>query len=175
MHGKSLSGMLKTLYIHGLDSAPRPDKLEILKSLELDVDGLHIDYRENLDAYWVLENYIRQNDIEFIIGSSYGGMLGYYLSAALNIPALLFNPALHSMSLEPELPKLRDIPQAPLFVVLGANDQTIHPKKTLDFFRANKIKTARIITCHWLAHKIDLRTFEEMAQWARHSLITRKA
>lgn len=161
-----LDQKLKILYVHGLDSAPRQDKSDILRRLGAEVHALHIDYRENPDAYWILYSYIVKEGINFLVGSSYGGMLSYYLAGDLNIPALLFNPALHSVSLEPELPKQLKHPQANIFVVLGANDKTIPPQKSLKFFKAHQIKNTRIITCEWLAHQIDLITFQEMCQWA---------
>lgn len=149
---------------------PKPEKLDILRQLDLDVSGLHINYRENTDAYRILENYIAQNNIEFLAGSSFGGMLAYYLAGAFQIPALLFNPALHFQNVEPELPSEKPHPQKNLYVVLGAHDQTVNPKQSLQFFKDNKVKAARIVSCHWLAHKIDLQTFREMSAWAVNSL-----
>ncbi|MEA2043320.1 MAG: YqiA/YcfP family alpha/beta fold hydrolase [Bacteroidota bacterium] len=166
---------MKTIYIHGLDSSPRPDKIKILESLGLEVEALHIDYRKNPDAYAVLEQYMQNSDIEFIVGSSLGGRLGFYLSARFQIPALLFNPALHSLSLDMETPAIPEKINEEQFFVLGENDQTINPKQTKDFIRKNKLKkNIRLITCHWLAHQIDLRTFEEMSRWAVESLTAKK-
>jgi predicted esterase YcpF (UPF0227 family) len=166
-----LDKKLKIIYIHGLDSEPKPAKIDALREISQEVSALHIDYRENPDAFWVLQSYIQREGIEFLVGSSYGGMLAYYLAAELKLPALLFNPALHSMSLQPELPKNISTHEKPLYVVLGANDQTIRPNFTLEFFRKNKIKNARIVTCHHLAHKIDVQTFKEMSRWALFSFL----
>ena len=166
-----VKNIMKTLYIHGLDSSPRKDKVQILKDLGLEVSALHIDYRENPDAYSVLEQYIAANEIDFIVGSSMGGMLGFYLAERFKIPALLFNPALHSVSVEMEHPEMPKSFEQQIFIVLGENDQTINPKNTKQILRKNKLKkNVRVLTCSWLAHQIDLRTFHEMSSWTIGSL-----
>ena len=71
---------IKTVYIHGLDGYPKPEKMEIMKQAGLDVSALHLNYRENKNVYSDLKNLIINNKAEFLVGSSFGGMLSYYLA-----------------------------------------------------------------------------------------------
>ncbi len=69
---------MKALYIHGLDSKPNPTKLKIIESFGCKVLAQHINYRSTPNAFALLDKYIVDNKIEFIIGSSLGGRLGYW-------------------------------------------------------------------------------------------------
>ena len=82
------------LYIHGLDSSPLKEKLDILKASGMNVFALHIDYRNQKNSYDLLENFAKKNEINFIVGSSLGGYIGFWLAEQLGIPCLLLNPAL---------------------------------------------------------------------------------
>jgi len=159
---------IKTVYIHGLDSEPRPEKMEIMKQAGFDVYAIQINYRENKDAYVELKKLIFDKKAEFIIGSSFGGMLGYWLSEELSIPALLFNPAMVFQSVQVNLPKI-DLFNCPMrMVVLGEQDDVIDPVKNKQFFNSKQRTglTQKILSCSWLGHSIDFQTFEEMTFFA---------
>ncbi len=85
---------MKTLYIHGLDSYPVPEKTQIMKDAGLTVVALHINYREQLAVYETLKDTSIRKKVKFIIGSSLGGYLAYWLAEDLGLPCLLFNPAM---------------------------------------------------------------------------------
>ena len=86
---------MRTLYLHGLDSHPTPEKNEIMKNAGLELTALHISYREKLGVYETMKDTAIRKKIEFIIGSSLGGYIGNLLAEDLGIPCLLFNPAMH--------------------------------------------------------------------------------
>jgi predicted esterase YcpF (UPF0227 family) len=88
------------LYIHGLDSSPLKEKLDILKGAGMNVFALHIDYRNQKNSYDLLENFAKKNEINFIVGSSLGGYIGFWLAEQLGIPCLLLNPALAYRSID---------------------------------------------------------------------------
>ncbi len=164
---------MKTLYIHGLDSSPKPEKITILKNLGLEVFALHIDYRSDNDTcYKTLKRYAQENSIEFIIGSSLGGFLGFYLSEDLAIPCLLFNPAMHFPTLEIEKPKVNLGICPKRLVVLGEQDSTVDPRQNWTFFKSldGNGTQQRVLSCNWLAHNIDFSTFREMTIWALAAL-----
>ncbi len=163
---------MKTLYIHGLDSFPRPKKLKILEQAGLIVHALHIDYRNQYHAYNLLYEYATKNKIEFIVGSSLGGLLGYYLSKQLGIKCLLFNPALIFKSIELHIPQLKEDNCKARYIVLGAKDPIINPVKNLNFLEKNNNKDTvqKIITCNWLEHSIDFITFSETVNWAVNNI-----
>ena len=66
------------LYIHGLDSSPLKEKLDILKASGMNVFALHIDYRNQKNSYDLLENFAKKNEINFIVDSSLGGYIDAY-------------------------------------------------------------------------------------------------
>ena len=160
---------MKTLYIHGLDSHPVPEKLEILKDSGLDVVALHIDYRKENRVYKKLKSTIQKEQVAFIVGSSMGGFLAYWLAEDLGLPCLLFNPAMSYMDeLMPHLPEINNRLCPARFVVIGAHDESVDPQKNTQFFRSVERPSChqRVVVCEWLAHQIDFNTFEEMVGWA---------
>ena len=82
------------LYIHGLHSKVNLAKTAILENYFHRVTALNINYTEELDAYHILRDQCVKESVDFIIGSSFGGYLGFYLSRELQLPSILFNPAL---------------------------------------------------------------------------------
>jgi len=164
---------MKTLYLHGLDSHPLPEKNKIMKDAGLELTALHINYREKLGVYETMKDTALRMKIEFIIGSSLGGYIGNILAEDLGLPCLLFNPAMHNTDVfYSRMPIIEDRKCTARFIVLGNNDPTINPNYTLEVFGAADLNSVdqRIITCHWLGHEIDLRTFKEMVYWALFNL-----
>ncbi|MEN8120775.1 MAG: YqiA/YcfP family alpha/beta fold hydrolase [Bacteroidota bacterium] len=159
---------IRAVYIHGLDSEPLPGKMEIMKQAGFDVSAIHINYRENKDAYAELKKLIVEKKTEFIIGSSFGGMLGYWLSEELGISALLFNPAMVYQSVQVDLPKIENLKCPMRIVVLGEQDDVVDPVKNKQFFGSKQRDglIQKVLSCSWLGHSIDFQTFEEMTFFA---------
>jgi len=168
---------MKTLYIHGLDSYPVPEKTQIMKDAGLMVVALHLNYREKLAVYETLKDTVIRKKVKFIIGSSLGGYLGYWLAEDLGLPCLLFNPAMiYDDVFYSKIPSIDD-PKCPSrFIVLGAKDKTLKPQDTLKFLKANHREgiDQHTVTCEWLGHQIDYKTFDEMVNWAVYSLNLKK-
>ncbi len=165
---------MNTLYIHGLDSFPVPEKKKIMSRAGLDVVALHINYRQKLGVYETLKDAILQKKIKFIIGSSLGGFLGYWLAEDTGLPCLLFNPVMNAKNqvFYSTIPKIDDLKCPARYVVLGAKDDLLDSKKTLDILNKKK-RTGihqQIVTCEWLGHQIDFFTFDEMINWALYSM-----
>ncbi|MBP9135514.1 MAG: hypothetical protein KBF31_00790 [Chitinophagales bacterium] len=166
------------LYIHGLDSSPLKEKLDILKASGMNVFALHIDYRNQKNSYDLLENFAKKNEINFIVGSSLGGYIGFWLAEQLGIPCLLLNPALAYRSIDNVLVPPIGKSFCPLrIIVLGKLDDVVLSQDTLKWLDVYpKSKTIeRIFECHWLAHGIDLNTFKEFTvlsvQILEHNLV----
>lgn len=159
---------VKTVYIHGLDSEPLPEKIKIMEQAGFDVSAIKINYRENKDAYSELKKLILDKKAEFIIGSSFGGMLGYWLSEELGIPALLFNPAMVFQSVQVDLPKIESFNCPMRIVVLGEQDDVVDPEKNKQFFHSKLREglTQKVLLCSWLGHSIDFQTYEEITFFA---------
>ena len=159
---------IKTVYIHGLDGEPKPEKMEIMKQAGLEVSALHLNYRENKNVYSELKELIIKNKVKFLIGSSFGGMLAYYLAEELGIPCLIFDPAIAYRSVQVEIPKIKSNICPLRIVVLGEKDDIINPIENAKIFN-QKEKTGliqKVVTCNWLGHQIDLQTFDEMVFFA---------
>lgn len=164
---------MRTLYLHGLDSHPTPEKNKIMKDAGLTLTALHISYREKLGVYETMKDTAIRKKIEFIVGSSLGGYIGNVLAEDLGLPCLLFNPSMHYTDVfYSKIPVIED-PKCPArYVVLGHNDPTVNPHHSLKVFGQADATAMdqRILTCHWLGHQVDERTFREMIHWALFNL-----
>ena len=168
---------MKTLYIHGLDSFPVPEKIKILENAGMEVTALHLDYRTQMDSFQILKQVILDQEIEFIVGSSMGGYIGYWLGEDLGLPCLLFNPAMSfSSSLDEHRPAVENRLCPARFVVIGTLDETVDPKKNIEFFKDAERADCqqRVVRCEWLSHQIDFNTFDEMVVWALRGLQNNK-
>lgn len=159
---------MKAIYIHGLHSEINPNKIKILEEAGLEVIAPEIDYeKEQAAVYPRIKALMEKEQIEVLVGSSMGGFMAYWLARELNLPALLFNPALHFESMQPFIPKLDSKYHPPLFVCSGEKDKTVHPKLLREYLNKEHgdDSNLRIISASWLAHQIDLQTFRGMTAW----------
>jgi len=158
--------MKKVIYIHGLGSSPKPSKLDIIRSYA-EVVALHLDYEQDPDSYKKILQLALDEEVEGVIGSSLGGLIGHHLSENLGLPALLFNPALYrevpkayGMQLEQEISPAK-------MVVQGAKDEVVDPtpvRAILD----SKYRTdclIHIIINQDMGHQIDLVNFKRYVNW----------
>ena len=123
--------MKNVLYLHGLESSNVGDKVDFLKS-KANVVAPAMDYSDpSLEEklFYIVEKF--QPDL--IIGSSMGGFVGMLLANYYGIDCLVFNPAIHSRPMEPNLNKLISsniyLSFVPV-VVLGLEDEVINPDKS---------------------------------------------
>lgn len=159
---------MKILYIHGLDSSPNPERMGWLTDKGHAVSALHLDYRNQPDSYDILKGKVQSDQIEYIVGSSLGGRLGFWLSEEFGLSCLLFNPAL---ALEiPGLtnPSLSHFGCNKRYVVLGAQDDVVNPQETWEWLRKMEREglTQRIGMFQHLGHQIDRDIYEESCRWA---------
>jgi uncharacterized protein len=125
--------MKSILYLHGLESSNICDKVDFLKE-NANVVAPSIDYSDpglEEKLFYIVEKF----EPDVIIGSSMGGYVGMMLANKYNIDCVLFNPAIHSRPMEPNLRSLiYDGPKHGLnsVVVLGLEDEVIDPAKTED-------------------------------------------
>jgi hypothetical protein len=125
--------MKSILYLHGLESSNICDKVDFLKE-NANVVAPSIDYSDpglEEKLFYIVEKF----EPDVIIGSSMGGYVGMMLANKYDIDCVLFNPAIHSRPMEPNLRSLiYDGPKHGLnsVVVLGLEDEVIDPAKTED-------------------------------------------
>ena len=114
-----------------------------LQAIELQFDKSEINYRKD-SVYSLLRKRIRAFEPDFLVGSSMGGYLGYHLAAEFQLPALLFNPALHHRTtIDPPVPALDIIPPK-IKVVIGENDDVVIPQDTLSWLDDNYRKKGNL-------------------------------
>jgi predicted esterase YcpF (UPF0227 family) len=122
---------MKIVYLHGLESNNLGAKNDWLKS-NYDIFDPYVNYHES-NIYQNLKSKISVFEPDLIIGSSMGGYFAHEIAKELNVNAVLFNPALHSRSFEPDMnghfigkynPKM--------YLVLGKNDDVINSLITIE-------------------------------------------
>lgn len=153
------------LYIHGLDSSPNEAKMAEIEK-HGNAIGLHLNYREQVDAFQILSKTIEENNITHIIGSSMGGYLGFYLAHKYQLPCLLFNPALSQRSVEVGVERLKqECPKR--LIVLGMKDEVVDPKETIDFLDSSPYVALEqeVIHNQNLEHQIPLDVFSKAVQY----------
>lgn len=151
--------MRKVLYLHGLNSMLHQDRREVLQSFGLEIFAPSCDYERNPH---LLNDLIEEFHPDAVIGSSAGGLAGFYFSGLKEIPALLFNPALPFRNYIPQIPEL---PQRTKFlqIVIGARDTDVPSMHTFDFLRMEFDKTVPM-EIHWInnmEHRIPLSIFQK--------------
>ncbi|MEM1134329.1 MAG: YqiA/YcfP family alpha/beta fold hydrolase [Bacteroidota bacterium] len=154
---------MNILYLHGLDSFPDPGKIEILESKGHSVTSLHLEYRKQVDAFDLIYKAAVKDSIEYVVASSVGGYYGYWLGHKLEVNQLLFNPAMPFRSIRVQDHNILERASVSSNVVLGANDETIPHNLNINYFSSKE--NARLVTCQWLGHRVDLQTFTEMINW----------
>ncbi|WP_299455758.1 YqiA/YcfP family alpha/beta fold hydrolase [uncultured Microscilla sp.] len=154
---------MNLLYIHGLDSSPRPDKVAVLQDIADNVWAPQLNYRENPDTFAYLLEGAKKREINYIVGSSAGGFMGYWLAPHLQCKALLFNPALAFQSIIQQIVTLTTVTSFQPFysIILGGQDEVIPPQTTLDFLMKHNSPTQYYIDhINSLGHQIDMPTYE---------------
>lgn len=159
---------MRILYIHGLDSRPNPERISSLEAEGHQVFALHLDYRLQPNSYKQLRRLAREREVEAIVGSSLGGLMGFWLAEELGLPCLLFNPAVYygrekaNIKLEAQL----GCPQR--WVVIGADDEVVDPEISWQYFAdiGPQSHGQHVIWWQGLGHQIDLETFRAAQRWA---------
>jgi esterase/lipase len=151
--------MKKILYLHGLESSNVCDKVEFLKENNI-VLAPSIDYcKSNIEEelFYIVEKF----SPDLIIGSSMGGFVSMALSNRYDIKCIVFNPAIHSRSIEPKLSSLQQDSINFNFnpvVVLGLEDDVIDPSKSEDLLEQMDVE-CEIERVEGLGHRIPFDIF----------------
>jgi hypothetical protein len=148
---------LNILYLNGFQSPLIEPKREILERFGC-VIAPYIDHHNEEDTYTKTSDLIKKEKIDVIIGSSMGGALGFLLSSNLNIPALLFNPAVPYI--EGEFNPSQNITEFQKCVI-GNMDSTILPNETLHYLRRFVLPTLDIKIINDLQHSIPVAVFKK--------------
>lgn len=150
---------MRIAYLHGLETKTKGPKNDYLREIAKDVYDPILDYRDKNTFSKVLKE-LKEFKPDFIIGSSMGGYFAFVLADYLGIPAVLFNPALHSRSIDIELPykKLKK-KGTRYFCLFGKNDNIIEPRKTVDYLR--DLRVNYLGTYFNGEHRVHTEVFKE--------------
>ena len=151
----------KILFLHGLESSNKGKKIDFLKE-RAEVLAPAINYQDEAleeKLMYIVENFRP----DFIIGSSMGGYVGMLLANRYGIKNLLYNPAIHSRSIEPKLKHLPSFHANPFIdfnIVLGNQDEVIDPKVSEEIL-ANSEMDYQVERVD-MKHRIDFNVFVNM-------------
>lgn len=153
---------MKIAYLHGLESKNSGPKNLWLKSISI-VYEPYIDYTQP-KIYETLKDEILKFQPDYIIGSSMGGYFAFEMALEINCPAILFNPALHSRSMEPDMTGHEIGQYKPnIKLILGKHDTVIKPQKTLEFITQNKLENISY-TLLDIEHQIPYKVFRDVVE-----------
>ena len=152
----------KILFLHGLESNNKGDKVDFLKE-RAEVLAPAINYQDEAleeKLMYIVENFRP----DFIIGSSMGGYVGLMLANYYDIEAVVFNPAIHSRSIEPKLNRLEA--KDPKFnfqplIVLGLEDDVIDPNVSKEIFE-DAMFYSDIVEVENMGHRINYDVFVDI-------------
>lgn len=118
---------MRIWYFHGLESSQGGPKVDFLETVADEVYAPAMVYKDP-GLFEQLFEKATSAPPDLIIGSSMGGYFADVLGSRIGCTVLLFNPALHSRSIEINL-SYGDTSYIRHFVV-GAEDDVIDPKRT---------------------------------------------
>ncbi|MEG0696910.1 YqiA/YcfP family alpha/beta fold hydrolase [Algoriella sp.] len=156
---------MKFAYLHGYQGFVTDEKREYLDSLG-DCFAPTIDYDNAPTLVQDLMEQFTKEPIDFIAGTSLGGMLSYYLGLMLNVPVLMFNPAVIAIErLKPFLPEqlLKAVPSQRNLIFTGLKDDVVEPQFQIDFVENLKQQNANIEQIFYvdMTHLVTLQEFKK--------------
>lgn len=120
------------LIIHGYESSVYPSRLLKLED-EFNLLTPAMDYENESNLFTKTLNKIKGKKIDMIVGSSMGGYFGYYIAKLLNIPALLFNPAVVEATTDAKRPEINKSGKSnPRMTIVSGNKDNIIIQKDLE-------------------------------------------
>lgn len=152
---------MKIAYLHGLESNNVGPKNDWLRTIASDVYDPKIDYRKK-GIYQKILKEVKDFAPDIIIGSSMGGYFAYKISKTLSIPALLFNPALHSRSIQPDMTGEKSAWNNPrTHIVFGKKDDVVDPQTTLNLIDTTRVTHKTLGHGHQTPGKVFIDAVKE--------------
>ncbi len=151
---------MNILYLHGYNSVNINSRTEWL-STKGNLTNPLMDYHNYVESYQYLDKIVVKNKIDIIVGSSLGGLLGFYLANYHNLKTVLLNPALIMGNvLRPDNRQLAT--QAKHFISLGKHDDVIPPHTTKAVLK--EVKSNYFIKEYNIGHKTTFDVFLDICK-----------
>lgn len=132
---------MRIAFFHGLESPPISDKSKWIKS-HSEFSYCPVMNYSNPRLFEKTLEYVVENKIELLTGSSMGGWFAYCISTLTGIPCVIFNPAVHSRTFNPVVRIGNE--KANHTIVLGKKDDVIDPIITEEWFKKNGVGNNKI-------------------------------
>jgi len=148
---------MKIAFFHGLESPPVSEKNEVLKKYFKNIYAPHMVYGSSNCFEKTLKE-VESQKPDLLIGSSMGGWFAYCISTLTGIPTLLFNPAVHSRTIEPivRIGRKKSIHT----VVLGTQDNVISASDTKEWIKKEAIGHFSTYN-EKMGHRLPIEIFEK--------------
>lgn len=169
----------KGIYLHGYKGYVTEEKQAFLNQFG-DVYHPNIDYDNHPTIVHELWEKFKDQNIDFVAGTSLGGLLIYQVAKLLDVPVLLLNPAVTALEFVKDfIPKeVQHLNfKQPVRVIVGLNDDIILPQKQLDFFK-EELKLNPNITIKEiknLGHFVPIQDFVEVFEEFQQLYLTKNA
>ena len=155
---------MNVLYLHGLESKPGGSKVKYLKDRFDMVYAPAMDYN-NPELFSEMVDLCIAEYFDLIIGSSMGGYFAHQLATHIeDTKLMLFNPAVHSRSFEPE-----GVTDGAFsvqgHVVLGLEDDVINPTETYNMVGSLSFYDGlSVVPIERMGHRVPLDTFIDVIE-----------
>ena len=125
---------MKIAYLHGLESSIDNSSVKIiwLNDNFGHVYTPSVNYH-NTNSFTNILTQIKKHKSDFIVGSSMGGYFAYLIGATLEIPTILFNPAVIGRSFDPIIDD-SNLKETSHNVFLGKTDEVINGAPVQPYF-----------------------------------------
>ena len=165
---------MKAIWMHGMGGSPNQEKIALMEQYGLQTDALHLDYSREPKRYEILRDYCIEHKIEYLVGSSFGGFLGFWLSEDLGLPCLLLNPAVSLRGKEKTKPNISNLQSQLCMVGLGDQDAQIDHTRTLKFMERDRREGKMILTkvMQGEEHGFTMEAFDVLLNWSLENLKT---
>ncbi|MBU0489719.1 MAG: hypothetical protein KKA07_06515 [Bacteroidetes bacterium] len=159
MESDSPTTLNRPLYLHGLGATPTGEKVDWLHK-QFTALTPHIDYLQS-GVYESLREAVVEYKPDFLIGSSVGGYMAYFLAGDFDLPVVLFNPALpYRNGFVTEVSQQKH-PVRDIFVVIGFNDDVIKAEDNLNWILRNANYDQVTLRIKNAGHRISFEMFRD--------------
>lgn len=148
----------RVIYFHGLESAQGGEKVDFLAKKYITI-APNMQYNDP-DLFNEMLDLVRDFEPDILVGSSMGGYFAYMIATHTNTPVILFNPAMHHRSFEPDnvTSGKHDVVGA---IINGTNDTVIDPVQTTQMLRESIAKGQLRYYTRDHGHRTPLNVFTD--------------